>query len=45
MAPDGAVVRSAVAEEMLVHKGPARVFDSEDDAIKAIYEVKLIKAM
>ncbi len=38
IAPDGAVVkRSAVAAEMLVHKGPARVFDSEDDAIKAIY--------
>ncbi len=43
-APDGAVVkRSAVAEEMLVHKGPARVFDSEDDAIKAIYEGKINK--
>lgn len=38
IAKDGAVVkRSAVAEEMLVHRGPARVFDSEDDAIKAIY--------
>ncbi|HOL91928.1 MAG TPA: dihydroxy-acid dehydratase [Clostridiales bacterium] len=38
IAKDGAVVkRSAVADEMLVHKGPARVFDSEDDAIKAIY--------
>lgn len=38
IAPDGAVVkRSAVAEEMLCHKGPARVFDSEDDAIKSIY--------
>lgn len=38
IAPDGAVVkRSAVAQEMLVHKGPARVFDSEDDAIKTIY--------
>jgi len=30
------VKRSAVAEEMLVHEGKARVFDSEDDAIKAI---------
>jgi dihydroxy-acid dehydratase len=39
IAPDGAVVkRSAVAKEMLVHKGPARVFDSEEDSIKAIYE-------
>ncbi|HOQ06500.1 MAG TPA: dihydroxy-acid dehydratase [Clostridiales bacterium] len=38
IAKDGAVVkRSAVADEMLVHRGPARVFDSEDDAIKAIY--------
>lgn len=38
IARDGAVVkRSAVSAEMLVHKGPARVFDSEDDAIKAIY--------
>lgn len=44
IAPDGAVVkRSAVAESMLVHKGPARVFDSEDDAIKAIYEGKIIE--
>ena len=39
IAPDGCVVkRSAVAKEMLVHTGPARVFNSEDDAIKAIYE-------
>jgi dihydroxy-acid dehydratase len=38
IAPNGAVVkRSAVAEEMLCHKGPARVFDSEGDAIKSIY--------
>ena len=38
IAPDGCVVkRSAVAPEMLVHSGPARVFDSEDDAIQAIY--------
>jgi len=38
IAPSGAVVkRAAVAEEMLCHSGPARVFDSEDDAIKAIY--------
>ncbi len=37
LAPNGSVVkRSAVAKEMLVHEGPARVFDSEDDAIKAI---------
>ena len=39
IAPDGCVVkRSAVAPEMLKHTGPARVFNSEDDAIKAIYE-------
>ncbi len=38
IAPDGCVVkRSAVAPEMLKHSGPARVFDSEDDAISAIY--------
>ncbi len=38
IAQDGAVVkRSAVAPEMLEHTGPARVFDSEDDAIQAIY--------
>jgi dihydroxy-acid dehydratase len=37
LAPNGAVVkRSAVADNMLVHKGPARVFDSEDDAQTAI---------
>jgi dihydroxy-acid dehydratase len=37
LAPNGSVVkRSAVAENMLVHEGPARVFDSEDDVIKAI---------
>jgi len=39
IAPDGAVVkRSAVAPEMMVHKGPARVFDSEDEATKAIMD-------
>ncbi len=37
LAPDGSVVkRSAVAEEMMVHEGPARVFDCEEDAIAAI---------
>ena len=37
LAPDGSVVkRSAVAEEMLVHEGPARVFECEEDAIAAI---------
>ena len=37
LAPGGAVVkRSAVAPDMMVHEGPARVFDSEEDATKAI---------
>ena len=37
LAPDGSVVkRSAVVSEMLVHEGPARVFDCEEDAIEAI---------
>lgn len=44
MAPDGAVVKqSAVAPEMLVHRGPARVFDSEDAAIEAIYSGGIVK--
>ena len=38
LAPDGCVVkRSAVAPEMLKHTGPARVFNSEDEAINSIY--------
>ena len=42
LAPDGCVVkRSAVDEKMLKHEGPARVFDSEEDAIKAIYDKKI----
>ena len=42
LAPDGCVVKqSAVAPEMMVHEGPARVFDSEDDAIAAIYARKI----
>lgn len=44
LAPDGCVVkRSAVAPEMLVHEGPAKVFDSEEDAIAAIYGGKIVK--
>ncbi len=44
LAPDGAVVkRSAVAEKMLVHKGPARVFDSEEEVIDAIYNGRIQK--
>ncbi|MBR0308069.1 MAG: dihydroxy-acid dehydratase [Mogibacterium sp.] len=39
LAPDGCVVKqSAVAPLMMQHEGPARVFDSEEDAIKVIYE-------
>ncbi|MBR1842097.1 MAG: dihydroxy-acid dehydratase [Oscillospiraceae bacterium] len=39
LAPNGCVVkRSAVAPEMLVHEGPARVFNSEEECIKVIYE-------
>jgi dihydroxy-acid dehydratase len=37
LAPDGAVVKqSAVAKEMLMHRGPARVFDGEEEAFSAI---------
>lgn len=44
LAPEGAVVkRSAVAEEMLKHKGPARVFDSEEEVVKAIFAGKIKK--
>ena len=43
LAPDGSVVkRSAVVEEMLVHEGPARVFDCEEDAIDAIKGGKIV---
>ena len=42
LAPDGCVVkRSAVAPEMLVHEGPAKVFDSEEETIAAIYAGKI----
>ena len=44
LAPDGSVVkRSAVVEEMMVHEGPARVFDCEEDAIDAIKSGKIVK--
>ena len=43
LAPDGGVVkRSAVVEEMMVHEGPARVFDCEEDAIEAIKGGKIV---
>lgn len=44
LAPDHCVVkRSAVAPEMLVHKGPAKVFNSEEEAIAAIKGGKIVK--
>lgn len=44
LAPDGAVVKKAgVAPEMLKHSGPARVFDSEDEATRAITAQKINK--
>ena len=43
LAPDGGVVkRSAVVDEMMVHEGPARVFDCEEDAIAAIKGGKIV---
>ncbi len=43
LAPDGGVVkRSAVVPEMMVHTGPARVFDCEEDAIEAIKGGKIV---
>lgn len=44
LAPDGCVVkRSAVSPEMLVHEGPARVYESEEEAIAAIYNGEIKK--
>jgi dihydroxy-acid dehydratase len=43
LAPDGSIVKqAAVAPEMMQHQGPARVFDSEEDAIKAIWGGKIV---
>ncbi len=43
LAPEGCVVKqAAVAPEMMTHTGPARVFDSEEDAIAAIYAGKIV---
>lgn len=43
LAPEGCVVkRSAVAAEMMTHEGPARVFNSEEEAIEAIYAGKIV---
>ena len=44
LAPNGGVVKQgAVAPEMMVHQGPARVFDSEEEAVKAILGGTIIK--
>ena len=44
LAPDGAIVKqAAVADEMLKHSGPARIFNSEEDAYKAILDAKIKK--
>ncbi len=44
IAPDGSVVkRSAVVPEMMKHEGPARVFECEEDAIKAIKGGKIVE--
>jgi dihydroxy-acid dehydratase len=44
LAPDGAVVKeSAVAEEMMVHEGPAKIYNSEEDAVNAIFGGKIKK--
>lgn len=44
LAADGCVVKqSAVAEEMLYHKGRARVFDGEEEALEAIYAGNIVK--
>ncbi len=44
LAPNGCVVkRAAVAPEMLVHEGPAKVYESEEQAIAAIYAGKIVK--
>ena len=43
LAPEGCVVKqSAVAPEMMRHRGPARVFNSEEEAIAAIYDGKIV---
>ena len=43
LAPEGAVVKSAaVAPEMLVHSGPARVFDREEEALEAIFGGRIL---
>jgi len=42
LAPQGAVVKqAAIVTDMLMHEGPARIFDSEEEAVKAILEGKI----
>lgn len=42
LAPEGAIVKeSAVSPEMMTHRGPARVFDSEEEAVEAIFSQKI----
>lgn len=44
LAPDGAIVKqAAVADEMLKHSGPARIFESEEDAFQAVMDAKIQK--
>jgi dihydroxy-acid dehydratase len=44
LCPDGAVVKeSTVSEKMLCHEGPAKIFDSEEDAVEAIFGGKIAK--
>ena len=44
LAPEGSIVKSAaVVKEMMVHEGPARVFDSEEEAVEAILEGRIRK--
>ncbi|MGE4193545.1 MAG: dihydroxy-acid dehydratase [Pseudodesulfovibrio sp.] len=44
LAPEGAIVKqSAVDKDMLTHKGPARVFDMEEDAVEAILGGKIVE--
>lgn len=46
LAPDGSVVkRSAVCDEMLVHEGPARIFESDEEATEAIKTGKINPGM
>ncbi|HAR62732.1 MAG TPA: dihydroxy-acid dehydratase [Candidatus Margulisbacteria bacterium] len=44
LAPDGSVVKAAAVDNaMLIHEGPAKVFNSEEEAVKAILDRKIVK--